>query len=141
MIRPVDMVNMVSVCSFANSRKDISKIKCTPPQALTPVPKVVSVKATQILTQMPNVNFTASLYQEEFPANEALIANLPETEQRLNRIALSAEYDIADGNFLAAIKKKLCMANICRSEGRKGEAQAIVDSVVPLFKKLIIPKV
>ena len=70
-----------------------------------------------------------------------MIANLPETEQRLNRIALSAEYDIADGNFLAAIKKKLCMANICRSEGRKGEAQAIVDSVVPLFKKLIIPKV
>lgn len=104
------------------------------------ITKLPSFSTVAVISQMPNVNFGAKKYNygsdDLSPYNTYSGPTPPEIEMKKYRLSVQIENYINEDNYLEAIKGKLALARICKSQGKDGDAFILEESIRRLYKDL-----
>ena len=102
--------------------------------------KLNNTPVSVVLAQMPNVSFGAKHYnygKDDFtPYDEYDGPTPPQIEMEKYRRSIQIQKDIDDENYLAAIRGKIELARICRSQGKEDDAYMLENSIRELYKDL-----
>lgn len=104
-----------------------------------PAPTTSAPSTLSFISQMPNVSFSGRYHYGNDDLSEYdnyRGPQPPEIEIRKYRISCQVNNDINDENYLAAIKGKIELAQICHEQGKDSDAFLIEESIRKLYKDL-----
>jgi len=136
----ISAINALVGVSTPLRKKDFAQVSLGAEMTSAPnkVSELPSFSTVSMLSQMPNVSFKGYNYKKD---NLSAYDNYsgptpPAIEQKKYRISVQVQEDIENENYLAAIKGKIELAKICKSQGKESDAYILEESVRDLYSDL-----
>ena len=135
-----------ALCPTQNSSCACATNLCKPQLAKTKVATNVlseqlpAVSSLSALSQLPNVSFTAkkrNYGRDNFdPYYSYRGPQPPEIEMQKFNLSERIQQDIDDEDYLSAIKGKIILAKVCKSQDKEEDAFMLEESIRRLYKDL-----